>query len=97
MKTLALAASMLFVAILLGLGLAVVIPQEAYACECDFTPPAPPVSFISGPCPKDPTMILVWSGCIGRYVCPPYNPCHCSYKGCYDNPIPHETEPDPQG
>lgn len=94
MKKTAFIASFLTIAIVLGFGLALVIPQDAYACECAFG--YPPASYVAGTCPKDPNLTLIYWGCTGRYVCPPYNPCHCSYKGCYKIGIPHEEDPDPE-
>ena len=95
MKKTAMITSVLTFAIILGLGIALVIPQDAYACECQLG--YPPASYVAGPCPKDPNLTLLYWGCVGRYVCPPYHPCHCYYKGCYDIGIPTEDVPEGEG
>lgn len=77
------------VAFAIGLSLAVLMPQDAFACDCQLG--YPPVSAYGGICPKDPNLILIYKDCVGRYVCPPYSPCHCSYKQCIKGGIPTES------
>ncbi len=76
----------LLLAIILGVGIAVMMPQEVAACGCELG--YPPVPMYGGICPKDPNLILIYEDCVGRYVCPPYGPCHCSYKRCVKGGVP---------